>query len=190
MRERPILFSAPMVLALLDGSKTQTRRVIKLPHKNPLGVWEPTTVGGDGVKFSDGKPVPEWIAIWHTRTGETICCPHGIVGDQLWVKETWRTWESLDQVKPSLLEIIDIRIERINEISQADAFSEGIRIVTHDNKQWIRITGKYPPSNYLKACGNNVAIAEYASLWESINGAGSWNTNPWVWVVEFKVIKP
>ncbi|HHT8835143.1 TPA: hypothetical protein ACT5B7_006670 [Burkholderia cenocepacia] len=88
MKERPILFSGPMVRAILEGRKTQTRRIIKLPHHNPLGVWEPTTTGGGSVRYAGGAPAPELAGIWHTRTGDCYVCPHGDVGDRLWVRET------------------------------------------------------------------------------------------------------
>lgn len=88
MKERPILFSGPMVRAILEGRKTQTRRIVKLPHSNPLGVWESTTVGGHGTRLVDGSPAPELPAIWHTRTGDCLVCPHGNAGDRLWVRET------------------------------------------------------------------------------------------------------
>ncbi|KVL84144.1 hypothetical protein [Burkholderia stagnalis] len=88
MKERPILFSGPMVRAILEGRKTQTRRVVKLPHTNPLGVWESTTVGGHGTRLADGSAAPELPAIWHTRTGDCLVCPHGNAGDRLWVRET------------------------------------------------------------------------------------------------------
>jgi hypothetical protein len=97
MRERPILFSSPMVRALLDGSKTQTRRVVKLPHNNRLGVWEPTTVGGpNGGRTASGETVPFQGAIWHTRTGDSLICPHGQPSDRLWVRETCRAEELPD----------------------------------------------------------------------------------------------
>ncbi|RQZ89938.1 hypothetical protein DF053_08825 [Burkholderia cepacia] len=88
MTERPILFGGPMVRAIVEGRKTQTRRIIKLPHDNPLGMWEPTTAGGGSVKYVGGTPAPEIAAIWHTRTGDCYVCPHGDVGDRLWVRET------------------------------------------------------------------------------------------------------
>ncbi|MCA8242892.1 hypothetical protein [Burkholderia sp. AU32262] len=88
MTERPILFSGPMVRAILEGRKTQTRRIIKLPHNNPLGAWEPTTAGGGSVRYVGGTPAPELAAIWHTRTGDCYVCPHGDVGNRLWVRET------------------------------------------------------------------------------------------------------
>ncbi|MEW9586515.1 hypothetical protein [Paraburkholderia sp. DGU8] len=88
-KERPILFSGPMVRALLDRSKTQTRRVVKLPHNNPLGQWEPTSIGGaNGGRTAAGETVPLQGGIWHTRTGDSLMCPHGQPGDRLWVRET------------------------------------------------------------------------------------------------------
>lgn len=90
MKERPILFSAPMVRAILDGSKTQTRRVVKLPHSNPLGQWEPTIIGGEnGGRTAAGETLPLQGGIWHTRTGDSLMCPYGQPGDRLWVRETW-----------------------------------------------------------------------------------------------------
>lgn len=99
MTDRPILFSAPMIIALLDDRKTQTRRSIKLPHQNPLGIWEATTIGGKGVYFSDGSPAPERAAIWHTRTGDCIAMKHD-VGDRLWVREAWRSVPEYDGLPP------------------------------------------------------------------------------------------
>ncbi len=97
MRERPIPFNVAMVRAILGGDKTQTRRAVKLPHHNPLGQWEPTTVGGPGVRFSDGAPAPSQAAIWHTRTGDALLCPYGQPGDRLWVREPWRCTADLDK---------------------------------------------------------------------------------------------
>ncbi|KVR93972.1 hypothetical protein [Burkholderia vietnamiensis] len=89
MKERPILFSGPMVRAILEGRKTQTRRVVKLPHMNPLGEWEPTTIGGEsGGRTASGETVPLQGAIWHTRTADCLICPHGQPGDRMWVRET------------------------------------------------------------------------------------------------------
>lgn len=84
-KERPILFSRKMVRALLAGRKTQTRCAVKLPHNNPLGEWQATTIGGpNGGRTKDGQTILEQGAIWHTRTGDTLVCPHGEPGDRLW----------------------------------------------------------------------------------------------------------
>lgn len=95
MTERPIIFSAEMVRAILEGRKTQTRRIVRLPHQNPLGAWEATTVGGDRARRADGSPVPRMAAIWHTRTGDTLACPYGLPGDRLWVIQGAGSWAGL-----------------------------------------------------------------------------------------------
>ena len=191
MKERPILFSAPMVRALLDGSKTQTRRVVK-----PTPEW----IGQSGVLSYRGR-----VGLPHAL------CPYGQPGDRLWVRETWARddedgglcyradigkvgdaddWERnrLDGVprfrwRPSMhmpraasrisLEITEVRVERLQDISEDDALAEGCSstaIVHEDGEDY---TGHY-------------ASEEYQDLWESINGPGSWDTNPWVWAVSFK----
>jgi hypothetical protein len=186
VKERPILFSAPMVRAILDGSKTQTRRVVKQQPKH--------------APFQTEDSIHELGAEWFTSHGWVGKCPYGQPGDQLWVRETWSKcfqragssdpaylykadlkdgWQYLmgPKWKPSIhmfrvasriqLEIVSVRVERLNDCSEADAGAEGA----------------YTDP----ACP---AYDSYATLWDSINGAGSWKANPWVWVVEFKVIKP
>lgn len=188
MKERPILFSGSMVRAIREGRKTQTRRVI--------------------------KPQPECLkdlqAIqYHLATGEPLIvgrgCPYGKPGDRLWVKETFtltqhnlpvyradsrdkdgKFWPSVhsdpDGVlwKPSIymprwasritLEIESVRGERLQEISNEDCWNEGMCDATNPelkaNRKW------------------------FSELWESINGVGSWDLNQWVWVIEFKEVKP
>lgn len=174
MKERPILFSAPMVRALLTGTKTQTRR-IAIPKRS----IEPMTDE----------------------------CPYGQPGDRLWVREAWRvegkhtdsyspscieinrahfgridyeasiTWNKsmYGKLRPSIhmprwasritLEVTGVRVERLQDISEADARAEGISRA--DCPDWH-------------------ATTDYRALWESINGPGSWDANPWVWVVEFR----
>nr|WP_249181773.1 hypothetical protein [Burkholderia dolosa] len=87
-----------MVRPILEGRKTQTRRIVKLPHTNPLGVWEPTTIGGEnGGRTASGETVPLQGAIWHTRTGDCLISPHGQPGDRLWVREAhiaYGRWET------------------------------------------------------------------------------------------------
>ena len=196
MKERPILFNADMVNAILNGSKTQTRRVIK----NPDYIC-------DGVSVSSLIDQPHVIANYS---------PYGKVGDQLWVRETFRLYSKTDECacyehcgcpptgtpiyrtdddnsetkwKPSIfmnrkysriqLEITDIRVERLNDISEDDADSECF-------------AGDFPhrvlPS-LAKHFDGSMSLQEcFKVLWESINGKGSWRENPWVWVVEFKAV--
>jgi hypothetical protein len=208
MKERPILFSAPMVRALLDGSKTQTRRVLKQATGPSLsvgmsdddaGVAELSWLWGDG----PGHDVNETI--------KRVACPYGKPGDRLWVRETFADLRGTgiehrpdpsgplkryafaadhppgsngDEArkefgvkwKPSIhmpraasritLEITEVRVERLQDISRGDAMVEGCPFPNmaayNDPRKW------------------------YADLWESINGPGSWDTNPYVWVIEFK----
>lgn len=197
MKSRPILFSAPMVRALLDGSKTQTRRVIK-PQPDHRGVFEPAMAPGIGSRINK----------WAIRTDigfKLIKCPYGRIGDLLYVRETidalcgcdatyladdnrlvdahpekWDVWRDGRDLKPKTipsifmprwasrltLEVTNIRAERLHEISENDALAEGCK---------GNIDGLELPSE------------QYRDLWKSINGKKSWDVNPWVWVVEFKV---
>lgn len=215
MKERPILMSAPMVRAILDGSKTQTRRVVK---PQPLvtdikAEWAGRRPKGDGGGGFAHFP----------RKGETpsldymlFNCPYGQPGDRLWVRETFadlrgagfdrafayladsskKGYEDEESKrcrldygvkwKPSIhmpriasrltLEITGVRVERLQDISEAHAIAEGI---------YQDIGGKYQ-----KAKGSgpfcNTARQAFQFLWEDINGAESWAANPWIWVVEFK----
>jgi hypothetical protein len=209
MTSRPILFSAPMVRAILAGTKTQTRRVVKPQPSQGLSfvgrICCSTHKDDEGkYSFADRHPC--------SRQVERIRCPYGQPGDQLWVRETWRTSRSLDHVKPSMLapgapiqyeadqwnegfglldkgsirqsifmcrwmsritlEITGIRVERLHDISEADARAEGC-------------TGDCPVG-YIPAYQAGPCSYEYAQLWESINDAGSWAANPFVWVITFK----
>ncbi len=190
MAERPILFSAPMVRAILAGRKTQTRRIVK---PAPVGLWGGTdlhthTFVGitNGPKGAAEHPVDH---CWN--------CPYGKPDDLLWVRETWAKYG--DQVeyraspicggdpdggwRPSIfmprahsritLRVTDVRIERLNDISPEDAAAEGWPGPDEDNS----IASAYP-------------IAWYARLWDQINGPRSYDTNPWVWVVAFERMQP
>lgn len=102
MKETGLMFKAPLVRAILDDLKTQTRRIAKLPHMNPLGEWEPTTVGGPGGgRTRDGKEVPLQIALGHTRTGDVICAPIQ-PGDRIYVRETFVQGYEYDAVTDRL----------------------------------------------------------------------------------------
>jgi len=206
-KERPILFSAPMVRAILEGRKTQTRRVIKpQPNDSELSddVLPATTYGYAWRDDGDG--------VWH--------CPYGAPGDRLWVRETFihepadYCWEASVSIPcrpastvyradvedprggrwtPSIhmpralsridLEVTGVRVERLQDISEADAMAEGIDRVGERFKGYMPLhTGEqYDPA---------LAKTSFSQLWESINGDRSWADNPFVWVIEFKRIKP
>lgn len=188
MKERPIIFSAPMVRAIIEGRKTQTRRVVKNSGKYGVSVLKGAK-GPCGVLWDD--------------------CPYGAPGDRLWVRETWAPNDvlplsdrpagdfiyradlnHLGQSKYSgrwrssihmprhasriTLEIIGVRVERLQEISDDDCIAEGLE-----------------PCNCAEGC-NICALSwqeEYCLLWKSIYGPGSWDANPWVWVIQFRRIE-
>lgn len=195
MKERPILFSAPMVRAILDGTKTQTRRVVK---GFALELLQPDNF------------TPEYVAL-----PENDLSPVGLPGDRLWVRESFwgcdapgfgdqpcvvyddewvgreyhpaeiRPWARKFGRIPSIhmprdcsrltLEITGVRVERLQSISDTDAIAEGVK-PTSDGAFHIEEDRYRAPDP--AEC--------YARLWESINGAGTWAANPWVWVIEFK----
>ncbi|AOV01737.1 hypothetical protein [Delftia tsuruhatensis] len=212
MKERPILFSAPMVRAILAGTKSQTRRILKLK-------W-----GFDVEERDDGTLWP-WAQHPDCDDDVWMPCPQGQIGDQLWVREAFRFPASLDHLSPSVcgdkaldagyrtpwaptqfeadgsrtgewrgfdtppektkpgklrpgihmprwasriaLDIKAVRVERLQDISEADALAEGV-----------------PHS--LNLPGGRFARENFEHLWWTINGDGSWDSNPWVWVVEFE----
>jgi len=252
MKARPILFSAPMVQALLDGRKTMTRRIVK-PSVVEAIDWcgggvddEPATVDTFQLHWcvsrNDGKPVKEQWLISSSEYQEEGVVPIGVaygnVGDLLWVRETWKpdvddmtsgttfradnsfiTIENSEEAankwiaarkpeeqhpqmkspvwRPSIfmprwasrliLEIIDIRIERLNDISEEDAISEGVIAV--DVNDTTVYTGDFVSEMVWPEDYHENPESAFSDLWQSINGPDSWDKNPWVWVVEFKVHK-
>lgn len=223
MKTRPILFSGAMVRALLEGRKTQTRRIVK-PQ---------TAIITDDMARGFGIRPPE------VENTPSIACPYGKPGDLLWIREThayqWpencydgrvypsdeddlsamygrpiklsecdiiyaatdreAVWMGDDgepcspKWKPSIhmprwasritLEIIDVRVERLNDISESDAQAEGI---WHCESGYWWWDVKNQKQSYFQH-----ARYAYQGLWDSINGADSHLANPWVWVIEFKV---
>ena len=202
--ERPILMSAPMVRAILDGNKTQTRRIIK-PQPE------------------EGTDCPYHIGIGNDRRSRV--CPYGVPGDRLWVREKCRAeemesglygvryladmdfreikntpeasddWLVLNNYRgqsgamvPSIhmprwasrinLEIVGTLVERLQDISAEGAIAEGL---TDCGGAWAIKTEKMT-----SRCVD--PIDTFRDLWEHINGYGSWNKKPWVWVVEFNMI--
>lgn len=231
MTERPILFSAPMVRALLDGSKTQTRRVVK--QLDPAKGACTTQI--------DGKPLTG--CCW-SFGGPIIYSPYGQPGDRLWVRESYwgcdlpgygdqpcvvyddewvgkeyrpavpRPWGRKFGRIPSihmprdcsriLLEIVSVRVERLQDISEGDADAEGCERLEAEryDPDW-KLCPRCGGTRLHRELGPNGGVIEdvdcvlcdtyaqrYRYLWESINGAGSWDANPWVWVVEFKRVTP
>jgi hypothetical protein len=147
MTDRPILFSAEMVRAILDGRKTQTRRVIKdtTEHRGPIN--------------------PAYLEAHKDHPGWKDICPYGQPGDTLWVSET-------DPI--IMLRITDIRVERLQDITEDDARAEGCDPVVH-------------PDGAVD-CGTRKTT--FAGLWNKINGPGAWEANPWVWAISFERITP
>jgi hypothetical protein len=189
-KERPILFAGAMVRAILDGRKTQTRRIAKDKHTLNVDISE-----SGKVTFKN--------------------CPYGQIGDRLWVRETWsyrqypldpdimyaadwqkdgnfpRVWKpSIHMFRKNsriLLEITDIRLLRLHEISETDARDEGV-------KQLPSGRGWYDPRYEKGAVHLGImqptAKDAFAALWEEINGKGAWLRSPWVWAITFKRVQP
>lgn len=204
MNEKPILFNAEMVSAILSGRKTMTRRII--------------------------KPFPDSPQVLETRTAENGCvfaihanrsntqegrfrwdCPLGKPGDQLWVRETWNKHGGLityradhDWIEemrkatvcpakwvPSIhmprwasrinLLITGVRVERLNDISEQDALAEGI-----DADYLAESQDHYDCIADHNMTGRPTARGYFSSLWQSIYGEENWEANPWVWVIEFE----
>lgn len=209
MRERPILFSAAMVRAILDGRKTQTRRVVK-----PQYVQGPWSVRPSAAPQFAGHSHDWWLPDATMPAAAFPKCPYGRSGDRLWVRETLSaTHLGLEYAADSaavagehadalndryarnppfeleprsipaihmprwasriLLEIADVRVERLQNISEADAIAEG----------WPK---EIDPGVHTGGSGD--PLDWYHGLWESINGPGSWERNPWVWAVEFQQV--
>jgi hypothetical protein len=232
IKERPILFSAPMVRAILEGRKTVTRRAIKVqPRIDASGNFcvGNSNYGQDGY----GKPV--------TKHFVNVCCPYGKPGDRLWVRETFALlgnedgccidWQDnlvkgdergaariyrascppgdygLNQIaakaewkpdteameydgawRPSihmprwasriLLEITDVRVERLKDITYEQAAAEGVH--RGPLREWCA-------SDEGGAC-HKYPVPAFRDLWQSVGGR--WDANPWVWVVEFKRVTP
>lgn len=224
-KKRPMLFSGGMVQAILEGRKTQTRRIVKYPQAykiNELIGWE----------IKPHKDQSELYSFWYgtNYTLPAFKCPYGQPGDILWVRETFAvigtdqvrdpgSYALIDEVmryvykgqkqphienlykwKPSIfmpkeaariwLEITDVRVERLQNISEEDAIAEGIEREGDGFKAYRKIhSGRHKGEAHPWNCvPNRSARTSYEELWESINGEGSWNKNPWVWVIEFKPI--
>jgi len=213
MKERPILFSAPMVRALLDGSKTQTRRVAKLT---------------DAAHVKE----PNGHRRWHPADPDAIAaCPYGQPGDRLWVRETWA---DVPRHQPTTNEDLPWRDDGKIIVYSADLEWEGARQFSCADGvlRWAK-PAKWSPSIFMPRWASRITleitgvrverlqdisegdaraegarnldvasgretldpysrqgscVAHYKHIWQEINGDGSWVLNPWVWVIEFKKV--
>lgn len=196
MTDRPIIFSAPMVRALLAERKTQTRRIYKVPSGSYVeqgGVWAMT----DGCAYGDA-------ALPYTP------------GDRLWVRENCATWGDHEAIyraddaveyglavsdgkfgakwkaRPSIhmprwasrltLTVSDVRVQLLQDISEADAIAEGIDRLPDSgvpNHFSVSVDGGW--------LSDPTAIGAYGLLWEHIHGPGAWDANPWVAALTFTV---
>jgi len=229
VKERPILFSTPMVNAILAGRKTQTRRLVKPQPVEPCAGF---VTCDDGVTWMDYMLNDRCDA---TDLRSEYVCPYGVPGDQLYVRERLfldidRGWQYADtsplqipaesrelaehwmtarlakqRSVPSihmprwasriLLEVVSVRVERLQDISEADAIAEGVDDIDGeriDSERWIKasVLALDGPSKHRGHSFVQRHRAAFWDLWESINGEGSWKANPWVWVVEFKRVTP
>lgn len=230
IKERPILFAAPMVRAILAGQKTVTRRVVKVQPFDLSWSRRDHSFGYLSGRAENGDELDGFYA-YSTRSGGewSAKCPYGQPGDRLWVRETWledpeddgtwaytqymgckgsplsdiptrfqkpdhcifrASWEGADLLwRPSihmprwasriLLEITEVRVERLQAISDEQCVAEGCGV----GPGAIGVKLTVPP-------GASMPQAMFAELWKSINGASAWDSNPWVWVVEFKRVTP
>ena len=206
MTELPILFSAPMVRAILDGSKTQTRRVMtnhpgddwvhdgfgritsKHPKRGRFGLFVRRGLGTDFpeldiVPSRYGQPGDRlWVREAHSVRVRPEDSPDGLA--RVWYRAS-SPWSEDDRVvwSPSIhmhrwasritLEITRVRVERLQDISEADCIAEGC----------AGGHGSIPGYAYAAT-----PLEHYNWLWNHINGPGEWEANPWVWVIEFKKV--
>jgi len=241
MTERGMIFNGEMVRAILDGRKTQTRRIMKVQprphdHQSYNVTWKNEPPAYYSLHDTEGV---EWACKFCGdgvgMDGRSIYrCPFGKVGDRIWVRETsglqvrrdalggtgefrvyrasapdavrYTTAEGKDvPIKwiPSihmprwasriLLEITDVRVERLNDISEEDAEAEGLESTNFTGfGDEPGMPNVHEPDVYrgTKEHGWTECPSEaFQHLWESIYGNSSWQANPWVWVIEFKRIE-
>jgi len=206
MKIKPILFSTPMIQAILEGRKTQTRRICKIQPKE----WQKYTKYKDGT-FNINGPDYDSNDIF----------PRYQKGDILWVRETFRyahhygiDYEFVqykdgstnthceipdkdqilhdDKWKPSIfmpkaacrifLEVTNVSVERLQYISEEDAIQEGILSILS-----IQRVPRY--IDYTGGNGDLFPKESFKTLWLSINGNEPWEANSWVWVYEFKRVE-
>jgi hypothetical protein len=202
MTERPIIFSGPMVRAILAGKKTQTRRMVRLPRPRPM---LPGQVGTIRLYRPDECPYGQpgdrlWVREAHRF--EAIVC-HGCddadgcdcgttrvryAADAVAIDRTYTDWEPppgpLRTTARSpihmprwasrlTLEVADVRIQRLHDLSEEDVRAEGI---------------EHHPAALAMMSGMWTWRGAFSAAWDAIHGAGAWDANPWVWAVTFRVV--
>ena len=230
MTIKPIIFSGPMVRAILDGRKTQTRRIVKIPaimrNKVSIGPHESLIELDDG-EFRRG--------ICHYKSTSALSGPYSLpyaVGDLLWVREAWRAgrgydgasirdirsasriwWEADDAndnadaigtvLRPSIhmprwasrltLRVTDVRVQRLHEISEADAQAEGcLEQVNAHCGPLVNCYGPECPTDPMRSCNIHGCWGirkAFADLWNSLHGPDTWAQNPWVAAITFEAIQ-
>lgn len=222
VREHPVIFSGPMTCALLSGAKTMTRRPVKLgtsfgKSETPGYDW---TFRGTRRGGRTGGGSGCWQDLSHRQVLDL--CPYGKPGSILWVRESFRREIDDDgntftryraddadanewRYKPSIhlprwasrltLEITEVRVERVSQISEADALAEGIPADPGDRSLvYIPTRPTYPPKPFPYSRNTPVvptAVQAFAALWDGINGKKEgckFTDAPWVWVISFRVV--
>jgi len=241
MKERPLLFSAPMVRAGLKDRKSQTRRICQARTQNEADIMA-------GAIMDDMNGADD--GIHEKATWERFGCPYGLPGDRLWVRETWKTCLAYDDYSPSQIDsgaavqwladgakrlngpeafgrtrvsihmprwasrltlvVVAVRCERLQDITETDAWKEGIGTEGKPLEALANLCIIYPKTDLGRLAADDMTLFQFgddrktlsdyekvvsttgrgcfAYLWESINGPGAWARNPWVWVVEFRRI--
>lgn len=209
MRYLPIRYLAPMVRAVLDGDKTQTRRIVEDQADMEFDANDPTYG-------------PYWLSYATEADGEdaTVCCPYGKPGDRQWVQEAWRVSSAHDYLPPSqlpkgltveyladgpgmldgktrpsihmprwasriTLKVTGVSVMRLQDISEADALAEGIAELPLQAGQpgaWWSADPTQP------ALHGRTPVDAFRLLWQSIYGQNSWSDNPRVWAISFQLI--
>lgn len=212
VRERPILFSGPMVRAILDGRKTQTRRVMNPQPPDDaarlgVGMYCPTVV-----VRGEEEPGDEVFGAW-TADGEwAVRCPFGAPGDRLWVREAWKVFGgdeyAYQQHQPSVMYRADAPW---GEFSYERGWKPSIHMPRWASRLTLEVTGvrverlqditphdaqaegiSYQSTTLLEGSWTPAGlVASYRRLWDSLNAARGfgWDANPYVWVVEFRRVE-